>query len=134
MTPTQIRQAYGFSNVSFGSQAANGTGTTIAIVDAYDDPNIASDLTAFDSYFGLPNPTFTKVNETGGTSYPAADSPAGSPRSPWTWNGRMPSPRAPTSCWSRPTATRTAICTRRSIMPATRAGVVAVSMSWGGGE
>ena len=74
-TPAQIRAAYGFSNVSFGSVAANGTGTTIAIVDAYDDPNIANDLAAFDSYFGLPAPpSFTKVNETGGTSLPVANS------------------------------------------------------------
>ena len=73
MTPTQIRQAYGFNTVSFGSTAANGAGTTIAIVDAYDDPNIAGDLQSFDAYFGLPNPTFTKVNQTGGSTPPATN-------------------------------------------------------------
>ena len=30
------------------------------------------------------------------------DSPAGTPRKAPTWNGPTPSPRAPTSCWSRP--------------------------------
>ncbi len=49
---------------------------TIAIVDAYDDPNIESDLAAFDGYYGLPacttaNGCFRKVNQVGGTSYPS---------------------------------------------------------------
>src|ERR1700733_2543040 len=44
MTPAQIRQAYGFNQISFNGVAGDGTGTTIAIVDAYDDPHIASDL------------------------------------------------------------------------------------------
>ena len=52
---------------------------TIAIVDAYDNPNIESDLAAFDSYYGLPacttaNGCFRKVNQVGGTSYPAKNS------------------------------------------------------------
>ena len=50
-----------------------GAGQTIAIVDAYDDPTIATDLQTFDAQFGLPNPTFTKVNQTGGTQYPPTD-------------------------------------------------------------
>jgi len=61
-SPSQIEQAYGFNNVSL-----DGTGTTIAIVDAYDDPNIASDLQGFDAAFNLSNPVFTKVGETGGS-------------------------------------------------------------------
>lgn len=32
-----------------------GHGQTIAVVDAYDDPNIASDLQTFDSQYGLPS-------------------------------------------------------------------------------
>ena len=52
---------------------------TIAIVDAYDNPNIESDLAAFDSYYGLPacttaNGCFRKVNQVGGTSYPSKNS------------------------------------------------------------
>ena len=43
-TPAQIQQAYGFNQVS-----NNGSGETIAIVDAYNDPNIQSDLATFDS-------------------------------------------------------------------------------------
>src|SRR6185437_3541067 len=50
-----------------------GSGQTIAIVDAYDDPNIASDLTAFDQKFGLAaSPSFSKVYASG--SRPQADS------------------------------------------------------------
>jgi subtilase family serine protease len=52
--------------------------TTIGIVDAYDDPNIESDLGVYSSTYGLPSCTtangcFKKVNQTGGTSYPRKD-------------------------------------------------------------
>ncbi|WP_233097920.1 S53 family peptidase [Dictyobacter vulcani] len=52
---------------------------TVAIVDAYDDPNAESDLATYRSHFGLPactssNGCFRKVNQSGGTSYPAANS------------------------------------------------------------
>ena len=46
-TPAQIRAAYGISAL-----ALDGTGQTIAIVDAYDDPSIFQALDAFDSQFG----------------------------------------------------------------------------------
>lgn len=42
--PDQIRGAYGITGT--------GAGQTIAIVDAYDDPNIYGDLDAFDARFG----------------------------------------------------------------------------------
>ncbi|MFI5459371.1 MAG: choice-of-anchor Q domain-containing protein [Isosphaerales bacterium] len=47
-TPAQIRAAYGISAL-----ALDGTGQTIAIVDAYDDPDIYQAVDAFDSQFGL---------------------------------------------------------------------------------
>ncbi len=72
-TPAEIRQAYGINQISFNGVTGNGAGETIAIVDAYDDPNIASDLHQFDAAFGLSDPTFTKVNQNGGTAMPAAD-------------------------------------------------------------
>jgi subtilase family serine protease len=51
---------------------------TIAIVDAYNDPNIESDLGTYSSYYGLPacttaNGCFRKVNQSGGTTYPASN-------------------------------------------------------------
>jgi len=52
-TPAQIRNAYGINAISFsGGQTPDGTGQTIAIVDAYNDPNICNDVDAFDLEFG----------------------------------------------------------------------------------
>ncbi|MGC4121942.1 MAG: hypothetical protein QM765_46640 [Myxococcales bacterium] len=74
-TPAQIRKAYGFDKVVLGSGsvAANGAGQTIAIVDAYHDPNLAADLRTFNAQFNLPDASLTIVNQTGGTRLPAAD-------------------------------------------------------------
>jgi hypothetical protein len=73
MSPAQIAQAYGFNQIQFSGAKGDGSGQTIAIVDAYDDPNIASDLTAFDQKFGLAAPpSFSKVYADG--SRPRADS------------------------------------------------------------
>src|SRR5262249_58513852 len=72
-SPAEISHAYGFDQITFsnGTIKGDGTGQTIAIIDAYDQPNIASDLAAFDAMYGLPAPpSFTKVNQSGGTSYP----------------------------------------------------------------
>jgi hypothetical protein len=76
-TPAQVQQAYGFNKVAFGAVKGDGTGQTIAIVDAYDDPNIQADLDAFDAPFGLPGTTVTRVDQNGGTSYPATDPSGG---------------------------------------------------------
>lgn len=70
LSPVQIKSAY-----SFSTSSAAGAGTTIAIVDAYDDPTAEKDLGVFSTAFGLPacttaNLCFKKVNQTGGTSYP----------------------------------------------------------------
>ena len=58
LTPAQVRHAYGFDNVGFQFRGrpitADGAGQTIAIIDAYDDPNIYNDLKIFDLQFGLP--------------------------------------------------------------------------------
>ena len=81
-TPAEIDQAYAVNNISFNGVSGNGSGQTIAIVDAYNDPNIISDTATFDSYFGLPQfnvggPTLQVLNQTGGTSLPANSSPGG---------------------------------------------------------
>jgi hypothetical protein len=47
-TPAQIRDAYGINAISL-----DGTGQTIAIVDAYDNPDIFTAVDAFDTQFGL---------------------------------------------------------------------------------
>src|SRR5438874_7576884 len=51
-TPSQMRTAYGFSSIS-----NRGAGQTIAIIDAFDDPNVEKDLATFDTRFGLPSCT-----------------------------------------------------------------------------
>ena len=73
-SPAQIRHAYGFDRVSFGNVPADGRGQTIAIVDAYDHPNIASDLKVFDQQFGLPDPpSFKVLGQTGTPNRPATE-------------------------------------------------------------
>jgi Kelch motif len=82
ITPAQMRQAYGMGSISFGGITGDGTGQTIAIVDAYDDPNAITDLSAFDAYYGLPDaPSFKVLNEFGGTARPTTD-----PSGPGGWS------------------------------------------------
>jgi subtilase family serine protease len=76
LTPTQIRHAYGVDQTSFGSIPADGSGQTIAIIDAYDSPTVQSDLDQFDKYFGLPDPPSFQVVY-GSGSKPTTD-PSGS--------------------------------------------------------
>ena len=73
MSPCQIQDAY-----RLPSQVA-GTGRTVAIVDAYDNPNAESDLAIYRTQYGLPacttaNGCFKKLNQTGAaSSYPTGD-------------------------------------------------------------
>ena len=133
-TPSQIRHAYGFDQITLaGGVAGDGSGTTIAIVDAFDDPNIANDLQQFDAQFDLPNPSFTKVNEGGGLLLPPVDS---------TWANEI----ALDVEWSHAIAPGAKILLVEAndntfanmfagvIYAARQPGVVAVSMSWTGGE
>jgi kumamolisin len=53
----------------------HGGSRTIAIVDAYDDPNAASDLSTFSSQFGLPAASFSVVYASG--TQPAQDPTGG---------------------------------------------------------
>jgi len=67
--PADLQSAYKTPSTT------QGAGKTVAIVDAYNDPTAASDLTVYRAQFGLPTlntggPTFKKVNQSGGTSYP----------------------------------------------------------------
>ncbi|MGH7169118.1 MAG: S53 family peptidase [Gemmataceae bacterium] len=75
-SPQQISQAYGFNQIYFSNGAikGDGSGQTIAIVDAYNQPNIDSDLQGFDTMYGLPAPpSFSVVNQSGGSTLPAAN-------------------------------------------------------------
>ncbi len=113
-------------------------GTTIAIVDAYDDPNAEADLNTYRGQFGLgscttANGCFTKANQAGGTNYPSPDT---------GWSEEI----------SLDLDMASAICPRCKILlveassanfadlgaavdyAATVPGVAAVSNSYGGGE
>jgi hypothetical protein len=78
--PSAFRGAYGVSGTS-------ATNRTVAIVDANDNPTILNDLDTYSDNFGIPrlsrcavstgtaaNPCIQKVDQNGGTSYPAYDS------------------------------------------------------------
>ena len=69
-TPALLQRAYSLPS-------GGGSGRTVAIVDAYDDPNAASDLATYRRTLGLPpcsTGCFRKVNQNGGTSPPSASS------------------------------------------------------------
>ncbi len=69
LTPQEVQGAYGINQISFsGGIKGNGAGQTIAIVDAYNDPNITADLAAFDKTYNLSAPPSFKVDNLGATT------------------------------------------------------------------
>lgn len=137
-TPQQMRHFYGLDAISFNGVTGDGSGQTIALVEAYDAPSALSDLQTFDARFGLPDPpSFQRLNQIGGTTLPSAQSPGSG-----DWN-------VETSLdiqWAHVIApaanivviecnTNADINLYRGAMTAAHLpGVVAVSMSFGGGE
>ena len=66
LTPADLASAYNYD-------PTGGSGQTVAIVDAYDDPRIEEDLATFDGHYGLGECTkadgcFRKVNQYGSES------------------------------------------------------------------
>src|SRR5947208_9659829 len=64
--PADLQAAYALPSSTAGS------GQTVGIVDAFDDPTAEQDLAQYRSFYGLPpcttaNGCFRKVNQTGGT-------------------------------------------------------------------
>jgi subtilase family serine protease len=122
--PAQIRRAYGSAYLGY-----DGSGQTIAIVDAFDDPNISGDLHTFDQRFGLPDPTLTKVK-------------MGSPGVDGSWAGEISldvewahaiAPRANLLLVEARSDSYSDLLTAVDYARK-QPGVVAVSMSWGGEE
>lgn len=67
-TPADLESAYDLPSTTKGS------GQIVAIVDAYDNPDVASDLAKYRSRFGLPAANFTKYNQDGQQgNYPKAN-------------------------------------------------------------
>ncbi|HEX4788811.1 MAG TPA: ricin-type beta-trefoil lectin domain protein [Actinospica sp.] len=73
--PSDLRSAYNLASAS----AADGSGATVAVMEAADDPNLESDLGTYRSQYGLPacttaNGCFSKVNGSGQQgNYPPGD-------------------------------------------------------------
>jgi subtilase family serine protease len=70
ISPQQLTSAYGLNGITFTSSngstiKGDGTGETIAVIEAFHDPTIVSDLNTFDQAYGLPNPTLTVDNLAG---------------------------------------------------------------------
>jgi subtilase family serine protease len=65
-TPDELATAYGLNRNAATTQ-------TVAIVDAFDDPSVLTDLNTFDLNYGFPAETstsFREVNQTGGSTLP----------------------------------------------------------------
>jgi kumamolisin len=81
-TPASLECVYGIKGLyssgcpksAFGAETTSGWGT-IALVDAYDNPDAATDYTTFSKAFGLPTTGFSKVhaNGNGDCKTPAAN-------------------------------------------------------------
>jgi subtilase family serine protease len=77
--PSQVRTAYGVNQIT-----GEGQGETVAIVDAYSQPDIQSDVNEFSSIFGLPlmdgvggDPTLSIMVPTGQSTPPPANTVPG---------------------------------------------------------
>jgi hypothetical protein len=71
LAPSALQDAYGFQS------STAGTRQTVAVVTAYDDATAEKDMGTYRSQYSIPACTtadgcFSKVNQTGGTSYPPA--------------------------------------------------------------
>ena len=69
LTPAQLTHAYGLDAITFpttsGTVTGNGSGETIALVEAYHDSNLNSDLATFDQKYNLPAPSLTVIDQAG---------------------------------------------------------------------
>ena len=98
--------AYGFDQIYFHGDTivGDGTGQTIAIVNAYHTPNAASDLAAFNALLRSAQRRRASCRSIR-TAAPTTRLPSAAGRSKRrsTCNGPTPSRPARTSCWSKPT-------------------------------
>jgi subtilase family serine protease len=151
LTPQQVRHAYGFDQVSYlqttyrhgrrgrliattSQVAADGSGQTIAIVDAFRNATIQNDLAVFDKRFGLPS------TDAYGRPVLTVATPQGKPPVNTGWASEI----ALDVEWAHAIAPRAHILLVEAVSDADsdllaaidyarrQKGVVAVSMSWGG--
>src|SRR5689334_10591126 len=69
--PYQMRRAYGINSLI--ANGYDGAGKTIVILDAFDDPYLAADLSTFDTFYGLPTANLTEVYPAGKANTPPDD-------------------------------------------------------------
>jgi hypothetical protein len=70
LTPAQLTNAYGVNAITFTSPSGStivgdGTGETIALIEAYHDPTLVPDLQVFDLANYLADPQLSVVNQAG---------------------------------------------------------------------
>ncbi len=131
LTPAQVRNAYGLNLIN-----GNGAGQTIAIVDAYDDPYIASDLQKFDAAYGISNNDSTgqfALTKVVMSQSIAADSGWGLEISLDVEWAHAIAPGAHILLVEAASASYSALLSAVDYARG-QPGVVAVSMSWGGSE
>jgi subtilase family serine protease len=130
--PVDLRTAYGVTGIS-----GDGTGQTIAIIDAFNDPKIKTDLASFDTKFGLvAPPSFRVVNQSGGSRLPT-----NSPKGSWDveesldveWAHSI-APEASIILVEASSPTYANLITHAANWARKQPGVSVVSMSFGGGE
>jgi subtilase family serine protease len=129
--PSQIQSAYKLAGLTSG-------GATVAVVDAFNDPNAAPDLAQFRSAYRLPpcpvGSCFNQVNQNGAASpLPAGDFG-------WAEEESLDLDAVSAACPDchillvEANSATTADLVKAEDTAAATAGVVAVSNSWGGGE
>jgi hypothetical protein len=70
LSPAELTSAYGLSGITFTSPSGStvkgdGSGETIALIEAYHDPSLAADMQTFDQAYNLPNAKLTVINQAG---------------------------------------------------------------------
>jgi subtilase family serine protease len=131
-TPAEVRSGYGINQAVLpNGQQATGAGQTIAIVDAYHDPNIQADLASFDAAYGLAAPpSFRQVQLGGVTQVSTGWSSETALDVEWA---HAVAPQANLLLVEAPSANYSDLLSAVR-WAAAQPGVVAVSMSWGGSE
>jgi subtilase family serine protease len=139
VTANATPSGYGPSDLlsAYNIPANGGAGQTVAIVDAYNDPNAASDMATYRAQYGLPACTvasgcFKQVDQTGGTKLP---------RSSTSWSGEISldldmvsaiAPNAHIILVEASTASMTNLGT--AVNTAASLGATEISNSYGGSE
>ncbi|WP_232248488.1 S53 family peptidase [Streptacidiphilus rugosus] len=140
VTPNATPSGFGPSDLlsAYNLPANGGAGQTVAIVDAYNDPNAAADMATYRSQYGLPACTvasgcFKQVNQKGSTT--------SLPRNNASWSGEISldldmvsaiAPNAHIILVEATSASMTNLGT--AVNTAAKLGATEISNSYGGSE